>query len=57
MGDIVCQVLVETPVKLSDAQKEHLRTFKTMLEEDDKNHSPHAKTWFDSVKEFFKPHS
>ena len=54
LGDLLCHVNVETPVKLSEEQKDHLRAFDDMLEKDGKNHSPKSKGWFDSVKEFFK---
>ena len=53
-GDLFCQVAVETPVKLNQKQKEHLREFDEMLKKDGKSHSPRAATWFDAVKRFFK---
>jgi molecular chaperone DnaJ len=53
-GDLICRVVVETPIKLSEAQKELLRQFKESLNQDGKNHSPQSHSWFDSVKEFFK---
>jgi len=53
VGDLLCRVFVETPVKLSQAQKDLLRDFSESLKQDNKDHSPKSKSWFDSVKEFF----
>ena len=53
VGDLLCHVLVETPVTLNDDQKELLRNFEQALGED-LHHSPRSKSWFDSVKSFFK---
>ena len=52
VGDLLCKVVVETPVKLTDRQKELLRELKTSLGESAK-HSPREKTWFHAVKSFF----
>ncbi len=46
-------VLVETPVKLDDAQKELLREFKKSLEAGGGKHSPKESRWFKGVKNFF----
>ena len=54
VGDLICAILVETPVKLNDQQKQHLQQFEQLLKQDGKNHSPSGKTWFDSVKSFFR---
>lgn len=53
VGDLICHVTVETPIKLNAEQKESLKYFAKLLEKDDKNHSPHRRSWFDSLKEFF----
>ena len=53
VGDLLCRIVVETPVHLNDRQKEILREFETELTKDGKNHSPKAQTWFDAVKRFF----
>ena len=53
VGDLICRITVETPVKLNARQKEILKEFEQELEKDGKNHSPKAHTWFDSVKRFF----
>ena len=52
-GDLLCRVVVETPVHLSEKQKEILRDFKTSLEANGTRHSPKEEGWFESVKSFF----
>ena len=52
VGDLLCKVVVETPVKLTDAQKSLLREFKSSLGDSDR-HSPKEKSWFDGVRDFF----
>jgi molecular chaperone DnaJ len=52
LGDLLCKVVIETPVKLTDQQKELLREFKNSIGESTK-HSPREKSWFDGVKNFF----
>ena len=52
-GDLLCRVTVETPVHLSDKQKDILREFKSSLEANGSKHSPKEESWFRSVKSFF----
>jgi len=52
-GDLYCHVAIETPVKLTARQKELLREFEQINDEDPGRHNPRAKGWFDRVKEFF----
>ena len=52
VGDLLCKVVVETPIKLTDHQKDLLEQLKTSLGENTK-HSPREKSWFDGVKNFF----
>lgn len=52
-GDMLCKVVVETPVNLTHKQKEWLQQFEKSLSEDNK-HSPRSKSWFDQVKKFFE---
>jgi molecular chaperone DnaJ len=54
-GDLYCHVVVETPVKLTSRQKELLREFESINDEDPGAHSPRAKSFFDKVKDFFQP--
>ncbi|HEY4316367.1 MAG TPA: molecular chaperone DnaJ [Herbaspirillum sp.] len=53
-GDLFCHVVVETPVKLTERQKELLRELETLTAEGGAKHSPQTKTWKDKVKEFFE---
>ncbi|HSV20503.1 MAG TPA: molecular chaperone DnaJ [Casimicrobiaceae bacterium] len=54
-GDLYCHVAVETPVKLTARQKELLREFESINDQDPGAHSPRAKSFFDKVKDFFGP--
>ena len=54
VGDLICRVTVETPVKLTDRQKELLKELEETMSDGDKHsHSPKQKSWFDGVKNFF----
>ncbi|MFC4891442.1 molecular chaperone DnaJ [Pseudofrancisella aestuarii] len=54
-GDLLCKVVVETPVNLNADQKELLKKFADSLGEEYENkHSPKSKTWFDNVKDYAK---
>ncbi|WP_207064029.1 molecular chaperone DnaJ [Motiliproteus sp. SC1-56] len=53
-GDLMCRVLVETPVNLSKRQKELLREFQASLDEKYEKHSPKKTSFFDGVKKFFE---
>ncbi|MFT5605006.1 MAG: molecular chaperone DnaJ [Paracoccaceae bacterium] len=50
VGDLLCKVVVETPVNLNKRQKGLLEEFQRSLEGD--SHAPRHKTWFDGVKDF-----
>ena len=54
-GDLYCHVSLETPVKLTARQKDLLREFESISQEDPGKHNPRAKGWLDKVKEFFGP--
>ncbi len=54
VGDLLCRVIVETPVHLSDEQKNILRQFEQTLHASDKSHNPQASSWLDGVKNFFE---
>ncbi len=53
-GDLLCRVVVETPVNLTKEQKELLEKFDQSLRADKKSHSPKASSWLDGVKKFFE---
>ena len=55
-GDLVCTVLVETPVKLNKEQKELLRQFSDSLAKDSGRHSPETTSWLGKAKKFFDEH-
>jgi len=52
-GDLFCHVMVETPVSLNSRQRELLREFDAITQQDHARHNPRAKGWLDKVKEFF----
>ena len=53
-GDLFCRAQVETPVKLTAAQRDMLRQFDESVEEGGSRHSPRARSWLDGVKRFFE---
>jgi len=52
-GDLVCTVIVETPVKLSKKQKELLREFGGMLDAEGAKHHPETTSWLGKARKFF----
>lgn len=52
-GDLLCRVVVETPVNLNKRQKDLLREFEQSMSDDGNKHSPRANSWLDGVKKFF----
>lgn len=53
-GDLYCHVALETPVRLTDKQRQLLRDLETSMKEGGAKHSPQAKGWMDRMSEFFK---
>jgi molecular chaperone DnaJ len=53
-GDLFCRVVVETPVNLTDEQRDMLRRFDETMHSSSRNHSPRERTWLDGVKRFFE---
>lgn len=51
VGDLLCRVVVETPVNLTGKQKELLREFQNTMKGG--KYSPKQSSWFDGVKKFF----
>lgn len=49
-GDLLCRVVVETPVRLTSEQKDMMEKLRESLSAD--KHSPRRKGWFDGVKKF-----
>jgi molecular chaperone DnaJ len=54
VGDLICRVLVETPVNLTERQKELLRELDESVQAGGEKHSPHSSSWLDGVKSFFE---
>lgn len=52
LGDLLCKVIVETPVSLNARQRELLKEFEAASE--GKKNTPHVNTWFNRVKDFFE---
>lgn len=53
VGDLMCRVVVETPINLNKKQKELLKEFQQSLEKQGGKHSPKKESWFEGVKSFF----
>ncbi len=53
LGDLLCKINVETPINLSDHQKQLLKDLKSSLGEGGAKHSPKETSWFKGVKDFF----
>ena len=53
-GDLHCHVVVETPVKLTERQKELLREFDAISQGDVATHNPRSKSFMDKLRDFFE---
>ena len=54
VGDLICRIVIETPVKLNTEQKELLEQFGNSMGKAGKKHSPNEKSWVDGMKKFFE---
>ena len=54
IGDLICRIVVETPVKLNSEQKELLEKLGQSMGKGANKHSPNEKSWIDNVKQFFE---
>ena len=54
MGDLICRIVVETPVKLNSEQKELLSKFGELMGKSAQKHSPNQNSWVDGMKKFFE---
>lgn len=53
-GDLLCRVMVETPVNLTKKQKDLMEQFQETLDGNNgNNHAPRKTSWFEGVKSFF----
>lgn len=55
-GDLLCAVMVETPVKLGRKQRELLQAFGDSLAGSGEKHSPSAESWLDRASKFIARH-
>jgi len=53
VGDLLCRVQIETPVRLTKEQKVLLEQLRDSLAGGGKHHSPQEHSWTDGVKSFF----
>ncbi|MES9846562.1 MAG: molecular chaperone DnaJ [Candidatus Sedimenticola sp. PURPLELP] len=53
LGDLICRVMVETPVNLTENQKDLLRQLDETMKNSGGKHSPQSTSWLDGVKRFF----
>ena len=53
-GDLLCHVVVETPVNLTPRQRELLLELEAINQAESGRHDPRAKSWMERVKEFFQ---
>lgn len=53
-GDLLCKIVIETPVNLSKDQKDLLTQFQQSLDNSKNTHSPKSNSWFNVVKKFFE---
>jgi molecular chaperone DnaJ len=53
-GDLLCKVVVETPVNLTVKQKELLKEFEKTMSVNNTTHSPRSTSWFGRARKFFE---
>ena len=53
-GDLLCRVVLETPINLTKRQRELLGELRDTLQAEGSDQSPRAKSWFEGVKNFFE---
>lgn len=53
-GDLLCKVVVETPINLSSKQRDLLEELETTLEGTDSKHTPHGRSFGAKVRDFIE---
>ena len=53
VGDLICKVVIETPVNLNERQRELLEELEQTMGKDGSKNRPKEKGFFDGVKKFF----
>ena len=54
LGDLICRVVVETPVNLTEDQVALFKRLDETLQGGGSRHNPQSTTWLDGVKNFFE---
>ncbi len=54
VGDLICRIVVETPVKLTGEQKQLFEQLSTTMDKAGNKHSPNETSWIDNMKKFFE---
>lgn len=54
VGDLLCRVVVETPINLTIEQKKLMQELQVSLSRDGKTHTPQTHAWLQKVKQFFE---
>jgi molecular chaperone DnaJ len=52
-GDLLCEIVLETPVRLTERQRELLRELEEINRRDGDRHNPRAKSFMDRMRDFF----
>lgn len=52
-GDLICRIAIETPVNLTDRQKELLREFDEISQANSKHHNPQTDSWTTKIRNLF----
>lgn len=52
-GDLMCRIVIETPVNLNREQLDLVKQLQATLEKDGGKQSPRKSSWFEGVKSFF----
>jgi molecular chaperone DnaJ len=52
-GDLMCHVVIETPIRLTERQRELLRELEEINHKDGNRHNPRAKSFMEKVRDFF----
>lgn len=55
-GDLLCNVIVETPVSLTKRQKELLKELEETLESGGERHNPQTRSWLEKARRFVEEH-
>jgi len=54
VGDLICRVVIETPIKLNKRQRELIEEFEASFGEDAAKHTPRASSWLGGVRQFWE---